>query len=80
MELLKHRNTAPGGPQSQLGPKRSLPRVLKHSKIIGAKYFTKIKADQEIFNFVAFLTYGILNKIIMYCKSHLNCWKSIYLG
>ena len=38
--------------------------VLEHYKTIGAKYFTKIKADQEISNFRAFPAYGASNKIV----------------
>ena len=44
-------------------------RILEHYKIIGAKYFTKIKVDQVIFNFEAFSTYGASNKIVWHTKT-----------
>ena len=39
--------------------------VLEHSKIIGAKNFTKIELGHEITIFRVFLVYGVLEKIIL---------------
>ena len=44
-------------------------KVLEHFKIIGAKYYIKINADQEIFNFEAFSTYGASNSIVWYTET-----------
>ena len=37
----------------------------EHSKIIGARIFTKIKVDQAITNFRVFLAYEMLEKILL---------------
>ena len=68
-ELFKRRKSASGGPKSQLEHRR----ILGHSKIIEANSFTKIKADQEIFNFEAFSTYEASNKIVWYSKTLWKC-------
>ena len=48
---------------------RGISMVLVHFKIIGARNFTKIKADHEITNFRMFLTYGALEKIVLDIKT-----------
>ena len=52
------------GPEANWHKEEVFPRVLEHSKTIGAKYFFKIKADKEISNFKAFLTSRAPNKIV----------------
>ena len=64
MELLKYFKIAPGGSQSQLGQEKSLLRILEHFKIIEAKYFTRIEANQKTLNYGAFSTFGASNKIV----------------
>ena len=50
-------------PEANWDKKRIFPRILEHSKIIEAKYFTKIGAHQEILISRALSTYKALNKI-----------------
>ena len=47
-------------PRANWSKRRGVCRVLEHSKIIGARSFTKIKVDHEIIKFRMFLTYRTL--------------------
>ena len=51
-------------PRANWSKERGVSRVLEHSKIIGARNFTKIEVNHEITNFKTFLAYGALKKIV----------------
>ena len=72
MELLKHRKSAPEDPEANWNKKGVFSRILEHSKIIEGKYFIKIKADQEMFNFETYSTYEASNKIVWLTETWWN--------
>ena len=53
-----------GGPKADWSKRRGVSRVLKHSKIIGARKLTKNNMDHTNLNFRVFLVYETLEKIV----------------
>ena len=62
MELLKRRKSLQEDPRINWSEEKGIFRILEHSKIIGARKFSKNEVDHAKPNFRMFLVYGTLEK------------------